>query len=282
MPRGSLTIVGTGIKFGSQTTPEARSAIDRADEVLYLLVGSAASKWVKQRNRRAQTLYALYESGRRQGKPRLVIYEEMVEEILRRVRAGVRLCVVFYGHPGVFVYPGHEAVDRARAEGFRATMQPGVSAEDCLFADLGIDPCEGCQSYEATHFLTHPRKFDTSTPLVLWQLSALGCPGVVERPPPRRTLNVLVDYLARFYGRRHPVVLYEASRSGRGGPQIRRITLSALSKEKLNGLPTLFVPPKSPPAPAFRMFDRLKIPRESATALRPASPASRLGGNAPK
>jgi hypothetical protein len=37
-------------------------------------------------------------------------------------------------------------------------MLPGISAEDCLFADLGIDPgIYGCQSYEATDFLANGR-----------------------------------------------------------------------------------------------------------------------------
>jgi len=30
-------------------------------------------------------------------------------------------------------------------------MLPGISAEDCLFADIGVDPgIYGCQSFEAT------------------------------------------------------------------------------------------------------------------------------------
>jgi hypothetical protein len=33
-------------------------------------------------------------------------------------------------------------------------MLPAVSAEDCLFADLGVDPgAAGCQSHEAADFL---------------------------------------------------------------------------------------------------------------------------------
>src|SRR5262245_27138190 len=257
MRRGSLTIVGTGIKFGAQTTPEARAAIEHADEVLHLLVGRGANTWVKRLNRREQTLYAVYLRGYRDGKERRAIYDDMVEDILGRLRAGVALCVAFYGHPGVFVYPAHQAIKRAREEGFRATMLPGVSAEDCLIADLGIDPNHGWQSYEASQFMTHPRKFDTSTPLVLWQVNGLGRLGAVDRRPGRSTVKVLVDYLARFYGRRHPVVLYEASHHGRGRPHIRHFPLSALLNTKLDGLPTLFVPPKTPVAPDLRMFDRL-------------------------
>ena len=64
----------------------------------------------------------------------------MAEAILEPVRAGKRVCAAFYGHPGVFVLPSHDAISRARAEGFEATMLPGVSAEDCLVADLGVDP----------------------------------------------------------------------------------------------------------------------------------------------
>ena len=44
-----------------------------------------------------------------------------------RIRAGFRVCAVFYGHPGVFVYPSHEAIRRARAEGFAARMLPALT-----------------------------------------------------------------------------------------------------------------------------------------------------------
>lgn len=54
-------------------------------------------------------------------------------------------------------------------------MLPGVPAEDCLFADLGVDPgVAWWQSYDATPFLVYRPQFDTSAGLVLWQLDALG------------------------------------------------------------------------------------------------------------
>src|SRR2546429_6584747 len=52
---------------------------------------------------------------------------------------------------------------QAREEGFEAEMLPAVSAEDCLFADLGVDPGdEGCQSFEATSFLLFRSEEHTS------------------------------------------------------------------------------------------------------------------------
>jgi precorrin-6B methylase 1 len=84
------------------------------------------------------------------GEPHNYAYDRMVERILSYVRRGLNVCVVFYGHPGVFVHPGHESIRRARIEGFSACILPGISAEDCLFAELGIDPSKNGQSFEAT------------------------------------------------------------------------------------------------------------------------------------
>ena len=75
-----------------------------------------------------------------EGRPRLEAYKKMVERILKNVKDGLEVCVVFYGHPSVFVQPSHESVRIARLEGFSARMLPGISAEDCLFADIGLDP----------------------------------------------------------------------------------------------------------------------------------------------
>jgi hypothetical protein len=60
--------------------------------------------------------------------------------MLRYVRAGHNVIGIFYGHPGVFVSPAHRAIAIAREEGFKAKMLLGISAEDVLFTDLGVDP----------------------------------------------------------------------------------------------------------------------------------------------
>ena len=54
-------------------------------------------------------------------------------------------------------------------------MEPGISAEDCLYADLGIDPGSvGCQHYEASQFMFYRRRIDPSAYLVLWQVGIAG------------------------------------------------------------------------------------------------------------
>jgi hypothetical protein len=194
---------------------------------------------LEQLNPKARTLYDHYELGR----PRQEIYDRMAEEILTEVRAGNTVCAAFYGHPGIFVSPSHQALQGAREEGFAARMLPAVSAEDCLFADLGVDPGEvGCQSYEATDFLLRRRQVDPSAILVLWQVAVIG-ESRYSSDLPQDRLAVLVDYLRTWYDEKHPVTLYEASPYPFAEPLIDRLALGELVDVQPRPLATLYVPP---------------------------------------
>src|SRR5262249_55952404 len=151
---------------------EAIGWIKRADKVLYLISDPVAESVIQELNPGgAESLLRLYAKHR----TRSDAYDEMVEHCLRYVRAGKVVCFAAYGHPGVFASPTHEGVQKARAEVYKARMLPVISAEDCLFADLNIDPASsGCQSYEATDFLVNRRVIDPSSHVILWQMHVLG------------------------------------------------------------------------------------------------------------
>jgi uncharacterized protein YabN with tetrapyrrole methylase and pyrophosphatase domain len=240
--RGSLVVVGTGIKLVGQTTLEALWCMQSAEKLLYLASDPAAEEWIRRQNSTAATLADCYA----EGKPRHKTYEEITDRIVSAVRAGSQVCAAFYGHPGVFATPSHRAIRRARREGFDARMLPGVSAEDCLFADLGVDPGEnGCQSFEATDFLVRRRRFDPSSGLILWQVGALGEPSVRKRMSCRpERLRALTHVLRRHYSGRHPVVLYEAAQFPMCDAVVKRIPLAKLPKQTVLMVATIYVPPK--------------------------------------
>jgi uncharacterized protein YabN with tetrapyrrole methylase and pyrophosphatase domain len=254
---GSLTVVGTGIQLGTQLTSEARTAIKNADIVLSLVTEPVMQAAVERLNPKTRSLHEHYVLG----EGRAGAYEAMIVEILDHVRRGLDVCAAFYGHPGVYVTPSHEAVRRAREEGFPARMLPGISAEDCLFADLGIDPARsGCQSYEATDFLIHGRRVDTTATLVLWQLGTVGSDAASAEPRPSG-LRVLVDALLELYPGDHEVVVYEASPYPGFDPLICRMPLSDLAPEHVTAMSTLCIPPHGPPRRELTMLDRLGLPR---------------------
>src|SRR6059036_2752839 len=86
-----------------------------------------------------------------------------------------------------------------------ARMLPGISSEDCLFADLGVDPGQNsCQSFEATDFLASRRRFDPSSELILWQVGVLGESSVKRGMSCRpERLKVLIAHLRRHYPAHH-------------------------------------------------------------------------------
>lgn len=255
--KGSLVVVGTGLKAAVHLTPEAREEISRADRVFYLVSDPLSERWIKILRPAATSLVSCYVRGR----PRMVAYQRMIDRMLAPVRSGQRVCVAFYGHPGVSVLPSHEAIRRARKEGFEAEMLPGISAEDCLYAELGLDPTRsGCQSYEATDFLVYHRRFDPSSALILWQAGVVGNLDYGGRPT-RSGMRLLAQRLARVYGRKHEVVLYEASLLPIIPSTIRSISIDELRTAAVTGGTTLLVPPR-PHRPDPRMLRSLGL-RES-------------------
>lgn len=258
---GSLSVVGSGIRL-SQLTVEARAAIDRADKLFFLVADPITFVWINSLRDDAEDLHTSYSEGR----PRKDTYAEMVARILEQVRAGLAVCVLSYGHPGVFAYPMHESVRQARAAGFVARMYPGISAEDCLFADLGVDPGErGCQSFEATDFLVYRRKADPACPLILWQVGVTGDLGYKENFS-LDGMAVLVDVLMETYDPLHPVVLYEAATYAASDGMVHRTSLNKLMEAPVTPISTLYVlPPTAPSVPDIAMLTRLGL---QATMLR--------------
>ena len=153
MKAESLTIVGTGIKAIAHMTDEGAEAIRHADKVLYGTAEPLTENWILRNSKSAESLDRFYVNDG----PLNLAYEKMIAEIVHHVRGGLRVCACFEGHPGVFVYASHECVRILRAEGYRARMLPGVSTQDALFCDLGVDPGEcGCQSFDADRLLASP------------------------------------------------------------------------------------------------------------------------------
>lgn len=252
MSSGSLSIVGTGMRLEGQVTQEALSAMEHADKLFHLLQDIVSQHWLEELNPRAESLIDSY----RPGRARRETYEEIVERVLAPVREGMRVCAAFYGHPGVFVRPAHEAIRRARREGHAAEMLPGVSAEDCMIADLGFDPGDGgCQSFEATDFLVRRRRFDPTSHLILWQIGGIGVTDFREGDFwNTKGLAVLAAELAQSYGAAHRVVVYEAALYPIAEPLRLATPLAELPRAPVTLASTLYVPPlpQRPGDPALR------------------------------
>jgi Tetrapyrrole (Corrin/Porphyrin) Methylases len=236
---GRLVVVGSGMSVG-QLTCESRSWIEQADRVLYGVADPAAINLIQRLNANTESLLTFYADG----KPRADTYREMVNRIMECLRAQLAVCVVFYGHPGIFVFASHEAIRMARQEGYPATMHPAVSSLDCLVADLGIQISAGFQMFGASDVVLNKRSLDVTCTVVIWQVGAV-CDGSF-RWTGYRAPNVprLVEALVSVYGPSHEGILYQAAMYGICQPFVRKLRLVDISGNMVNASTTLVLPPK--------------------------------------
>jgi uncharacterized protein YabN with tetrapyrrole methylase and pyrophosphatase domain len=251
---GSLVCVGIGMTLGSHITPLARSYIEKSDVVFAGLSDGIVELWLTKMHPDVRSLQTFYQ----EGKSRMDTYRQMVDAMLTEVRAGKNVCGAFYGHPGVFAWPPHKAIEIARAEGYPAHMEPGVSAEDCLYADLGIDPGKyGCQHYEASQLMFYRRRIDTSAYLVLWQVGVAGDRSFAKFSTGAAYRQVLLDVLARDYDLDHEAIIYRVATLPTQQPRIERIRLRELPHADLDMHVTMVVPPATPLQPDEQVRARL-------------------------
>jgi Tetrapyrrole (Corrin/Porphyrin) Methylases len=256
MKRGSLFVVGTGFRVATQTTPEALVHMKSADKLFYLAADVVTETWLSRLNPTAESLRDLYAPGR----ARKQTYNEIVRRVLAPVRNDLKVCVAFYGHPGLCAQSTHEAIRQARKEGFKAKMLPAISAEDCLFADLGIDPSDGCQIYEATSFLLRKPRTDPSCGLILLQAGAIGVSTYKSGELwSVEGLEVLAQELASRYSPRHKVIVYTAPHFPVCDPLIRRTSIARLPKAGVTIASTLYVPPSVEPKWDAKMAARIGL-----------------------
>ncbi len=237
---GSLVCVGIGMTLGSHISPLARSHIEQADVVFTGLSDGIIELWIAGMNKDVRSLQQYYN----EGTSRMHTYRQMVEAMLTEVRAGKKVVGAFYGHPGVFAWAPHKAIAVARSEGYGAHMEPGISAEDCLYADLGIDPGKvGCQHYEASQLMFYKRRIDPTAYLVLWQVGIAGDQSLARFSTGADYRQVLVDLLAQDYPLDHEVIVYRCATLPIHQPRIERIALGKFTEMEIDLHRTVVIPP---------------------------------------
>lgn len=240
---GQLICVGTGMRMAGQITPLAQSYIENADVVVSAVPNIFTREWIQSIAKDFICVLDHYDDCKVDGKNRSDTYRRMADTILAQVRLGKTVCAAFYGHPGIFACIAHIAIKDARAEGYRAEMLPGVSALDCLVADLGLDPGRmGLQSFEATQFMIYQRRIDPTALLVLWQPFLAGELSMKRFESTPERIQVLVDKLARDYPLDHEVILYEAATTPFETTRIERLALHELPHATMVGATTLVIP----------------------------------------
>jgi hypothetical protein len=236
---GRLVCIGLGMTAGAHLTPRAQSYIERSDILFADVPNALFEAWLKEMHDDVRSL----ESIRGQDRPPSDIDRAIADVLLAEVRKGANVCAAFYGHPGIFGGAARAALQIARSEGYSTHLEPGISAEDCLYADLDIDPGKyGCQHFEASQLMRYRRSIDSSAYLVLWNIDS-PADALVSKSNTIAYRKVLLDVLADDYSPDHTIVVYRPASLMDRNPYVLKLPLALLPWAAIGPHACLVVPP---------------------------------------
>lgn len=231
-----LIVVGSGIKSISHLTEETKRVIQSADKVLYLINEDNLKQWIQREAKNSESLDSIYFSSEK----RIEAYWALTNHIIEEYKKVSILCVVLYGHPSVFADSALNAVRQIKKDGGEAIILPAISAQDCLFSDLEIDPGDqGCFSIEATELVLFERCIDVYAHLILWQVANFGRIDGKKA----NNLSILKDYLSGYYPSDYSICLYEAPSLPTYPPRIEWIPLCYIDQSVISSITTVYIPP---------------------------------------
>ncbi|KAL0580723.1 hypothetical protein V5O48_001281 [Marasmius crinis-equi] len=174
------------------------------------------------------------------------------------------------------------AIAIARAEGYRAKMLPGVSAEDCLFSDLDFDPAiPGCMTQEATAIIIYNKRLDPSVHNIIWQVGAVG---INNMELDNRRFHFLVDRLEEDFGLDHKVIHYIGAVLPQSPTIKDELTIADLRKEdvvdRITALSTFYLPPRTLSPASKEILNKLGLSDAPLTIMERLS--AKLAGTGTK
>lgn len=252
----NLTILGSGIKSFSHLTQESITYIKNSEIICYLINEPLMKDYIRDNSKESYDLDILYNAHTY----RKDSYLDITKYVLSQFDKYNHVSFIVYGHPCFCVNSTINAIKLANKD-IDIEVLPAVSSEDCLYADLGINPLVyGTQIYEATDFLIFDRTVDASSNLILFQIGMIGNIKH-DKDVNIDNLIILKSKLLNHYPKDHELIVYEASLYPHVKPVVTKITLNDLENGKFSHISTVFIKPSKENKINLEMLSKLGIER---------------------
>lgn len=228
---GSITIVGLGPGSGELVTRQAWGVLAGA-EILHLRTARHPAVADLPPDLRRESFDHIYDTA--DGFDH--VYEQIVAELLGRVRRGEQVVYAVPGHPHVAEATVTALVEEARAAGFPLRIVPGVSFVEPALSALNVDGLTGLQLYDALAVAAHHHPpVNPDAPLLLGQVYNRLIAGELKLA------------LMAVYPDEYQVSLVHAA--GTAAEQIETVPLYAIDRSPhIDHLTSLYLPPLPRPA----------------------------------
>jgi len=237
-----ISIIGLGVLNVDQVTYETERAIRRSKEVLYVDTGVATGAFLQKF---CPIVTSLYASSYSESGCRLGSYDRMAVAVIEAALDHPPVTFAMAGHPIVGAQAPFLIHEMARLLGLEVVTLPGISAMDCLFAELMIDPCVGgLQMYEATDLLLRRHPLLPEVPALIWQIGVVETRLHTQRRSRASRFDRFKAHVLQFYAPSHPVTAYFASQHPLMRSQKLQFPVGEIGAyaEQLHAGFTLFIP----------------------------------------
>jgi uncharacterized protein YabN with tetrapyrrole methylase and pyrophosphatase domain len=239
-----IYIVGLGTVNVHQITREVDEALRRSCEILYVAQEFGLVEYLYQLCPKITDLHRI---SYREGDNRMNAYNMMTAKVIEAALDHPPVTFALYGHPLVFALPPFQILKVASLLELRVKVLAGISAMDCLFIDLKLDPGRGLQIYEATDILLRQRPLQPDVACLIWQIGAIESQlySVATNRPER--FWRIKNYLLRYYPPEHKVVAVYSSTFPLIPSLLTEFPLGEIEAyaQELHSGVTLYIPPLS-------------------------------------
>lgn len=204
-----IYIIGLGINPINQLTKEAIKIIENSDKVFCVSTMEELKELEKSYGKK---FYDLATDSYKEDENRLEAYFHMATKIIENSLYETYTVLALYGHPTIFALPPYLIHRVAKLFNKKVKIVSGISAMDCLFSDLVVDPAtNGLLMYEATELLLSRRLILPDVSMLIWQVGTIETSLYNNHENlPSRFKNIK-DYLLDFYPSSHPIYAYSSN-----------------------------------------------------------------------
>lgn len=240
-----IYVVGTGTVGYRQLTKEAEAALEKSDKVFLVHHQELISDYLDEFTEVIDITDEYEDNTERSD-----TYKRMAERVIDSAQEPDTevVSLALYGHPMYFVDPSRIVINEAPKHDLEVEVIPGISAIDCLYIDIGLDPSEdGLQIFEATDVLIREFELNPEVPAFLLQIGSVESTLYsMDDSKPERFTNIK-EHLQDFYPEDHSLYLLQTSTYPISNSERIEFNLSQFDtkevSERINHMQTLYIPP---------------------------------------